>query len=60
MQLKRLKPYVHRYLFWLTIALIGQLITRVFDAIVPLFIKVAVDSLVEPVEPNIVYEALNR
>ena len=58
MQLKRLKPYVHRYLFWLTVALIGQLITRVFDAIVPLFIKVAVDSLVEPVEPNLMWPAL--
>ena len=55
--LKRLMPYVRRYLFWLTAALVAMLSTRVLDAILPLFIKIAVDSLAEG-QPNLAMPAI--
>jgi ATP-binding cassette, subfamily B, multidrug efflux pump len=50
--LSRLLPYVKRYAPWLTIGLIGILITRFFEAMVPMFMKTAIDSLVIR-EPNL-------
>ena len=57
--LKHLGTYFGRYGRVLAIAVTGLLITRMLDAIVPLFMKTAIDSLaIETTEPNVMWPAL--
>ena len=57
--LKHLGTYFGRYGQVLAIAVTGLLITRMLDAIVPLFMKTAIDSLaIETTEPNVMWPAL--
>jgi|TARA_B100000315_G_scaffold78674_1_gene72055 ATP-binding cassette subfamily B protein len=43
--LQRLFPYLRRYAWALAATIFGFLLTRLFDAAVPLFLKLAVDSI---------------
>ena len=57
--LKRLLPYAGRYAWVLGAALAGLLVTRLADALVPQFVKTAIDSLVDDgLEPNLAMPAL--
>ena len=57
--LKHLIPYVKRYAWVLTTALFGLLLTRLMDAIVPQFMKMAIDSLADAnLEANLFIPAL--
>ena len=57
--LKHLGIYVRRYGWVVGIAIIAILITRVLDALVPLLMKTAIDSLAdELIEPNVAMPAL--
>ena len=57
--LKHLGTYFRRYGWVLTGAILGLLITRVFDALVPLLMKLAIDSLAdEAIEANLVLPAV--
>jgi ATP-binding cassette subfamily B protein len=51
--LKRLETYFRRYAWVLIPAVVGLLLTRILDAVVPLMMKTAIDSLADPgIEPN--------
>ena len=57
--LKRLLPYARRHAWVLAAALAGLLVTRLADALVPQFVKTAIDSLAdEGLEPNLAMPAL--
>ena len=57
--LKHLGTYFSRYALVLIAAIFGLLITRILDAMVPLLMKDAIDSLADPeLPPNIVWPAL--
>ena len=57
--LKRLFPYARRYGRVLAAALAGLLVTRLLDAFVPQFLKIAIDSLADDaIAPNLVWPAL--
>ncbi len=57
--LKRLFPYARRYAWALGGSLAGLLVTRLLDAVVPQFLKIAIDSLAdEAIEPNLAVPAL--
>ena len=57
--LKRLLPYAGRHAWVLGAALAGLLVTRLADALVPQFVKTAIDSLVDDgLEPNLAMPAL--
>ncbi len=57
--LKRLSPYVVRYRFMLSASIGGFLLGRVLDAMVPLYMMEAIDSLAdENIEPNVVVPAV--
>ena len=57
--LKNLITYFNRYGKVLALAVFGLLVTRVLDAIVPLFMKTAIDSLAdEALEPNVMWPAI--
>ena len=57
--LKRLFPYARRYAWPLGGSLAGLLVTRLLDAVVPQFLKIAIDSLAdEAIEPNLAVPAL--
>ena len=57
--LKHLGTYFHRYGWVLAFAVIGLLVTRILDAIVPLFMKTAIDSLAdEAIAPNVMWPAI--
>ena len=57
--LKRLFTYIRRYAWVLGAAVLGLLFTRIFDAVVPLLMKTAIDSLADPsLEPNYAWPAL--
>ena len=57
--LKNLGTYFRRYAWVLCGAIAGLLLTRIFDAIVPLLMKTAVDSLADAaIEPNVMLPAL--
>ncbi len=57
--LKRLGPYVRQYAWVLSVSVGGLLVTRFFDAIVPQFMRTAIDSLVEPDTPsNVLWPAV--
>ena len=55
--LKRLYPYFQRYRLYLFAAVTGILIARLLEALVPLLLKEAIDSLVEG-PPNLLLPAL--
>jgi ATP-binding cassette, subfamily B, multidrug efflux pump len=55
--LKRLYPYFVRYRVYLIAAVVGILIARFVEALVPLLMKTAIDSLVTG-PPNLLYPAL--
>ena len=57
--LKRLFPYARRYAWALGGSLAGLLVTRLLDAVVPQFLKIAIDSLADDaIEPNLAVPAL--
>lgn len=57
--LKNLGTYFRRYGWVLSGAIGGLLITRIFDAVVPLLMKTVIDSLADPdIEPNLMLPAL--
>jgi len=57
--LKNLGTYFRRYAWVLCGAIAGLLITRIFDAVVPLLMKTAIDSLADAaIEPNVMLPAL--
>ncbi len=57
--LTRLFPYARRYGWVLGAALAGLLVTRLLDAFVPQFLKIAIDSLADDaIAPNLVGPAL--
>ncbi|MAV25611.1 MAG: hypothetical protein CMQ05_05770 [Gammaproteobacteria bacterium] len=57
--LKHLGTYFSRYALVLIAAILGLLVTRILDAMVPLLMKDAIDSLADPaLPPNIVWPAL--
>ena len=57
--LKHLGTYFSRYALVLIAAIFGLLITRILDAMIPLLMKDAIDSLADPaLPPNIVWPAL--
>lgn len=57
--LKHLGTYFSRYALVLIAAIFGLLITRILDAMVPLLMKDAIDSLADPaLPPNIVWPAI--
>jgi len=45
--LKRLLPYLHRYKYPFWGGLIGLVVARVFEAFLPIFLKRAIDSIIE-------------
>lgn len=55
--LKRLYPYFKRYRVYLIAAVTGILVARLLEAMVPLLMKVAIDSLVEG-PPNLLLPAV--
>ena len=57
--LKRLSPYMTRYRVMLVASIGGFLLGRVLDAMVPLYLMEAIDSLADPsIEPNVVIPAV--
>lgn len=57
--LKRLGPYVRRYALALGTAVAALLLARFFEAMVPLFMKSAIDSIVDPnIELNLMWPAV--
>ena len=57
--LKRLGPYFRRYAWVLIAATAALVLTRVLDALVPLLMKTAIDSLADPqIAPNVAWPAL--
>ena len=57
--LKRLLDYLRHYKWVLVAAFFGLLITRFLDAITPLLMKMAIDSLSDPeIPPNVLVPAL--
>jgi len=57
--LKNLGTYFKRYALVLIGAIAGLLLTRVFDAVVPLLMKTAIDSLAyDTIPPNVMWPAL--
>ena len=57
--LKHLGTYFQRYGWVLAFAVSGLLVTRILDAIVPLFMMTAIDSLADAaIEPNVMWPAI--
>lgn len=57
--LKNLGTYFRRYGWVLSGAIAGLLLTRIFDAVVPLLMKTAIDSLADAaIEPNLMLPVL--
>ena len=57
--LKRLFPYVRRYAWALTLAIVGLLLARLAMNVVPQFMRTGIDSLADPaIEPNYAMPAL--
>ena len=57
--LKHLGPYFRRYGWVLSISIFGLLVTRILDALVPLMMKTAIDSLADDsIAPNLKWPAI--
>ena len=57
--LARLGTYFNHYAWVLVAAIFGLLLTRILDAIVPLMMKTAIDSLADDaIEPNYTWPAI--
>ena len=58
--LKRLVPYVRRFGWVLLASISGLLLARLLDALVPLYMKDAIDSLADPdIDPNLLIPVLS-